>query len=786
MESGFITRFYWDGHDPDGAIVGFQWKLSENGSDGISVHDTLTVDPATGDTLNRWHFTTGTDTTLLVTADLPGYPQDSELDPEDQRFFQSHTMFVRAVDSEGGVDPSPAQVSFTATTLAPWIRVDEPLQLSGYLDVQAVAPTLRLGFTGRDPDLVHGRPTMYRYLFKSAWLGNHYLRTKVEFDLQVDQIASFTDSAWSDWFPYPERPEDRIITFANLPARDTQDRLITYLFAIQARDTAGAVSVDRTYGRNVHNVYISQTKSPQLTVYERYLGSKNGSGTSSHTATDIIPGQEVYFRWYATADHYAGLIEAFRYGWDVAEPDNPDDPNWAIGPGLTSQHLQAQSFSFASGTHTLTVQVWDNSNQVTRMTWLLEVVPVPDPAVQAPVLLVDDVHDQNSRGWKAPDGQTPLDQDRYRDFFWRSTLGGSGGVLGWNEFEDVIDTQDDLLTFRDLVRYRVVIWTSRWAQNNFVWSNFKPFAWRLDPYIWLRNYQETVGNLFFAGSRIMNEFVEESSGSWAGVRWMLPWIFDTDETYEYVSGSWYPFSLGFGWHTMPDGTVVQLGTERFPYKNLGISVLDHVTPKYTVYGYTGAGGVMNAARGSACVGAKAMILDPAFAARYLPDGLAFADTIFTEAIIDWRDLSPGYRDSLRGWSWGNTEFYDGNITERSTQWSPQVCDDQPCIDPMFRIYSRFDWVDDVNLAAGNPGWPAGSIPGQLGTICGSHGVDYTTGRSRTGGQMAGFVTHKLEANKPSQRGDVVWGFDPYRFDHVEIKRAIHWLLGEHFGIDMRP
>ena len=64
---------------------------------------TLTIDPATGDTLNPWRTTTSTDSTFIVSADIPGLPQDAGVPLRDQRFYQSHTLFIRAVDDDDAV-----------------------------------------------------------------------------------------------------------------------------------------------------------------------------------------------------------------------------------------------------------------------------------------------------------------------------------------------------------------------------------------------------------------------------------------------------------------------------------------------------------------------------------------------------------------------------------------------------------------------------------------------------------------------------------------------------------
>ena len=57
---------------------------------------------------------------------------------------------------------------------------------------------------------------------------------------------------------------------------------------------------------------------------------------------------------------------------------------------------------------------------------------------------------------------------------------------------------------------------------------------------------------------------------------------------------------------------------------------------------------------------------------------------------------------------------------------------------------------------------------------------------RTNDQVYGYLSYKTIADKPIERADVYWGFDPYRFDHAEIENALRWVLGDHFGLTIAP
>lgn len=110
----------------------------------------------------NWYFTASTDSTFLVLADQAGFPGDGA----NPRSFRSHSLFVRAVDDKGAVDPSPAYISFTSTTIVPTCRVNFP-SLGG-TSAYAVPRTVNIGVTGVDPDFELRTPTKVRTLWIPA------------------------------------------------------------------------------------------------------------------------------------------------------------------------------------------------------------------------------------------------------------------------------------------------------------------------------------------------------------------------------------------------------------------------------------------------------------------------------------------------------------------------------------------------------------------------------------------------------------------------------------------
>jgi hypothetical protein len=378
----------------------------------------------------------------------------------------------------------------------------------------------------------------------------------------------------------------------------------------------------------------------------------------------------------------------------------------------------------------------------------------------------------------------------------------------------VVDTEVDQLEYRDVVQYRSMAWAGRWvsAPNGAVAGQFRPIdnqaTGDLDQYIWLQPYQETVGNVLYASNRALNAFLAESP-------YELPIVFQSREGnprsgYSFA-GDNVTVRRGFGERELPDGTTIQVGPTRYPYFTAGVATIDIMSPVASYYEFN-TGQLARTRRRNACASMKGLQIDPDFKAQYMPGGNVFPDTIWSHRQnIDWKDTwgpwyydqdypgdatHPTYLDPLSiSYVWSNDEFYDADIVGRGTNFQPQTCDGALCVEPMFRSVSRYDWVQQNMQNEGFTEWPDGFYGDQgqlvLDEACGSNALFLDRSYAITDDQVVGFIARKTAPNKPSQVGDVVFGFDPYRMDHSEaadepIKKVIHWVLGEHFGLSLNP
>jgi hypothetical protein len=80
----------------------------------------------------------------------------------------------------------------------------------------------------------------------------------------------------------------------------------------------------------------------------------------------VNAGEELDFTWTAEYDvqETEGTILGFRWGWDLTDPDDPDDPGWEY-EGLADV-TSAPRTSFQTGTHNLVVWTEDD---IGRISW---------------------------------------------------------------------------------------------------------------------------------------------------------------------------------------------------------------------------------------------------------------------------------------------------------------------------------------------------------------------------------------------------------------------------------
>ncbi len=439
--SNYTLHLFWGGWDPDGEISYYEYIITNNTTGVFDPADTTSTP---GD--YKWTAVVGNDSIFTFTADLVADSTDfgdNELEPEE--FRRSHTFFIRAVDEQGLRSAKPAYRSFTSRTLSPVVNVRVPR--STLLNPAQVPPITTFQWSARD--FVSNRdqiqdPDSVRWIvvptskFNDDWEATtEYIRT------------SPSAPEWSDWLYY-QLPGDSGKFWTTRPLDFGQ-----YLFAIQAKDEAGAVTPVFDLDLNLRRFLVStRSTGPVFTVRNDFLGTVvTSSPRTPLSILDLPAGLPMQFEWEADASSYGGTVSGYRYGWDIF--DLNDDSQWEIDfTPFIGTLAKSPIRKFFFGAHTFHVEVIDNSGFKSRVGVTVNIVPF---TMQRNLLLIDDWRNSETLNFTSTNGAVPSDAET--DVFWLKML---EGVEGFNPAVDVFELGPGVPTvpIQVVADYQNVIWNA--------------------------------------------------------------------------------------------------------------------------------------------------------------------------------------------------------------------------------------------------------------------------------------------------------------------------------------
>jgi hypothetical protein len=427
--STYRVKLFWGGWDPDGEIKRFEYLISDNKTDVFQPSDTAGV---------RWRPVTGNDSTFAFTA-------DHELDTLNTQhtvttFTRSHTFFIRAVDRQGLRSRQPAYRSFTSQTLSPDIFVSVPMR-NGFNPGEVPAITT-FRWHATDPDYPEDPqdPDSVQWAMVPVPAGKNY-------DYTIKYLR--TRAAEKEWYPWKwyKAPDDSG-KFWITPKKAAGN----YVFAIRAKDEAGAITPVLDEDRNVRRIRVGPlTSGPLMTVTNDYIGVMRT--TTCNTPTTILDSPAsvpLAFQIRASADAYGGTIAGYRYGWDIADLNDPE--GWEISlTSFVGSVADVPGRAFFFGTHTLTMEVQDNSGYCSRIEVKVNIVPF---TMERNLLVVDDdvADEQATSGWSKT-GNWPNDEEQ--DAFWQDMV---SEVAGFDPGIDMLNTKQGFIPIATLAQYKSIIW----------------------------------------------------------------------------------------------------------------------------------------------------------------------------------------------------------------------------------------------------------------------------------------------------------------------------------------
>ncbi len=461
----YKVQLFWSGTDRDGTVDHYDFIMIDHppivshiDGDPNDMDPTRVVVTVPEPNDPRWTGTVSTDSTFITLADTlrrnprPG-PGET---PDDVRvipYERWHTFFVRAVDNEGAVDPTPDYRSFNSRNIAPQVWLTEPIKAGNEFEGP---PVIVFNWEGQDAvgDGTFKDPVAAR---------NVIITSPIDINNPTNKFTNFPDSLYTlprgqkvSWTPWRRWDAvDGSGKRAIVRGLATQGQFPGsgfYIFAVQALDEAGAVTpvFDWTSPgkNNVALVRVTGAVGPILTVQEEFLGTQTFVGGSRPVKLDIAAGQPLNFRWSADASRYGGEIVAFRYGWNIR--DTNDDQQW--DQNWSANVRGAATRSFNTGSHRFFVETRDNAETITSAVYELTVHTVTR---SRDLLWVDD-----------SDHQTDFTTERREDRQWLTIFDSLSTKWGFlfeesRDVFDVVDNRREEPPIQKVFDYKTVIWTNR-------------------------------------------------------------------------------------------------------------------------------------------------------------------------------------------------------------------------------------------------------------------------------------------------------------------------------------
>lgn len=475
--TSYRIKFSWMGNDPDGTVESYEYAMCDGSPGGFNPADT------TG--LAAWTEIHCTDSTFAFSAFETGEEVDVGVNKHSSYCRRVHTFFIRAVDDKG-VRSRAAYRSFTASTLAPYAVIQTPR--NAFPGREQQLPSL-VRFTWKGEDPVEDpwnvqEPESIRY-----FLATHTL----SFIDNLNQHPEDFEHRWCPWIPYHAPGDSGTATVVG------DDELILkgfgYVFVVQAKDEAGAVTSVFDPAQNARIFRVFNPPGPLLKVKERNLGMYTFIGDRNRIQTFRVPGGFVLdFGWSADASDYGAVVSSYRYGWDVADLSDPNEWDVLASPLIKAAPL----ISFRTGVHTLFVEATDDMGTTTLAQFEMTIFPMK---MLKNLLWVDDFYSTNFT-------QTTyaFPTEKEHDDFW---LNVCGRARNFDPDSDVYETAS--MSFREpdieiLWKYKNVIWTFSAGDDVMAWDDMVRFTpesqvseTRIAKFNYLAYYASAGGHLWTEG-----------------------------------------------------------------------------------------------------------------------------------------------------------------------------------------------------------------------------------------------------------------------------------------------
>jgi hypothetical protein len=364
----YRVLFRWHGWDDDGVVTAFEWAI-----------DDTTLESA-------WHTTQEFSGLFKFSATTP--------DPNDPRFYDWHTFFIRAIDNEFARSELDSRF-FNARTIAPETKITFPeIRTSTHLRLPS---TFNLTWEGEDLDSSKPEKTPEYYEYKLVRLLVPAGNNDIYVDSLLNGVNVFLDTLTvgdkTRWIRVPGTVTELRLT--ELPSTG-----LGYVVGVRAVDEAGAVEPTLEFGVNYIPFEVTQEPCrPVVTVTEVHLGSHvfDSNAIDRPWEVDVPAGTPLRFEWTGDAEGCGTRPGNVNYALDIEDPGDESDRaangiggwiGWGLWPGVQTPIVFPERDD--GKIHNLYIKMRDETNdpRSERFCWIqMKVVAFP---MNRTALVVDD------------------------------------------------------------------------------------------------------------------------------------------------------------------------------------------------------------------------------------------------------------------------------------------------------------------------------------------------------------------------------------------------------------
>jgi hypothetical protein len=373
-EDSYLVDLKWYGEDVDGSIDSYEYAWDDTAEWFSTV-------------LTESTFVVNSDTCCLYDTLVSAAGADSIV----ERFFRYHTYFVRAIDDKGERDPSPAYLTFNATTVAPFSRI-----VQGPPESSVSGRAVSLHWEGSDPDSPDNAVAGYEYFHATK----QRLRERYGF---VDAVG-VTRKLWNslDWIRVGA--DTTSVVLRNLETGYGVNGGNHHIFFIRSIDDAGAVEQIPVRGQNYRTWGASAFTSGVITIRSNVLGTQS---TGSDRVGQVFEGTRVVFSWRANLGSYDGVVTGYSHAYD--------NLIWSAWDLNDVRYPAEGDFTPLRGRHTFFARARDEAGEIVSASFPFEVFAGPRNLDTTNVLLLNNFHISANTAFYPP-------PDRYRDWWTDSLL----------------------------------------------------------------------------------------------------------------------------------------------------------------------------------------------------------------------------------------------------------------------------------------------------------------------------------------------------------------------------